>query len=129
VKGHQASAANFNAIHRNFTTLCDTACLGAVLPLDVPSLADLCARGDHIRKAYSKCTSTPSPTLSPTPRPRLTDYGREHGLGPRDARAVADHGLYRQIPAQLARGISRGKAKGQRQRQGPSSSNRTRGRG
>ena len=56
IKGHQANPKNFHDIHRNFTRICSGECLRKHLPFDVPSLADLCNRG-NIRLAYSKCTA------------------------------------------------------------------------
>ena len=56
IKGHQASRANFEAVHANFSRVCGgAACLGATLPFDVSSLADLCSRNENIRRGYSKC--------------------------------------------------------------------------
>ena len=54
IKGHQVGMKNFEDIHTNFTRVCAGDCLRAQLPLDVPSLANLCARG-RISEAYSKC--------------------------------------------------------------------------
>ena len=56
IKGHQASWHNFDNVHRNFTRVCDAECERQMLSVDVPSLSDLCRRGEHIRRAYSKCT-------------------------------------------------------------------------
>jgi len=56
IKGHQANQKNFHDIHRNFTRICSGECLRKHLPFDVPSLADLCSRG-NIRQTYSKCTA------------------------------------------------------------------------
>ena len=54
IKGHQATWHNFDNIHRNFTRVCDDACLKSLLPFDVPNLADLCRRG-NIKSTYGKC--------------------------------------------------------------------------
>ena len=55
IKGHQASWFNFDNVHRNMTARCDDECMRAVLPFDVPSLANLCGRNENIRRGYSKC--------------------------------------------------------------------------
>jgi len=55
IKGHQANAFNFDAVHRNFFQRCDETCQGHMLPFDVPNLADLCGRSEAIRRGYSKC--------------------------------------------------------------------------
>merc|ERR1712087_1039104 len=54
IKGHQANLHNFANVHRNFSKICDAWCQQAQLSFDVPSLADLCRRG-QINRVYSKC--------------------------------------------------------------------------
>ena len=55
IKGHQASWHNFINVHRNFSRVCDGECQKRVLPMDVPSLANLCARSPAIQRGYAKC--------------------------------------------------------------------------
>ena len=55
IKGNQASWLNFDNVHRNFSRVCDGACLARTLTFDVPSLPDLCSRSPDIQRGYSKC--------------------------------------------------------------------------
>ena len=54
IKGHQANRHNYLDVHRNFSRVCDAACVQQPLDFDVPTLANLCARGS-ISTVYSKC--------------------------------------------------------------------------
>ena len=54
IKGHQANRHNFENCHRNFSRVCDAECQQQPLDYDVPTLANLCARGS-ISQVYSKC--------------------------------------------------------------------------
>lgn len=54
IKGHQANRHNYLNVHRNFSRVCDAECVKQPLDFDVPTLANLCARG-AISRVYSKC--------------------------------------------------------------------------